>query len=58
MAGFSAAYAKLRKVCTDTASADNGCSPGDLSPRCMPDTLKKWHPAPAASGGQAAWPAK
>jgi hypothetical protein len=59
MAGFSAAYAKLRKVCTDTASADNGCSPGDLSPRCMPDALKKWHPAPAtASGGQAAWPAK
>jgi hypothetical protein len=58
MMGFSAAYAKLRKVCTDTTGAGNGCSPGDLSPRCMPDALKKGYPTPSASGGQAAWPAK
>jgi hypothetical protein len=58
MAGFSAAYAKLRKVCADTAGAGNGCSPGDLSPRCMPDALNQWHPTPSVSGGQAAWPAK
>jgi hypothetical protein len=56
MAGFSAAYAKLRKACSETASADNGCGPGDLSPRCMPDALKDWHPAPPAAGGQTAWP--
>jgi hypothetical protein len=58
MAGFSAAYAKLRKVCTDTTGASNGCGPGDLSPRCMPDALKKWHPIPPASGGQAEWQVK
>jgi hypothetical protein len=57
MAGFSAAYAKLGKVCADTARADNDCSSGDLSPRCMPDAPKRWHPPLAASGGQAASPA-
>src|SRR5262249_10839597 len=56
MAGFSTAYAKLRKVCSETASADNGCSSGDLSPRCMPDALKAWHPTPSAAGGHTAWP--
>jgi hypothetical protein len=55
MVGFSAAYAKLRKVCVDTAGAGNGCSPGDLSPRCMPDALKNWHPT---LPGQVAWPAR
>jgi hypothetical protein len=37
MAGFSAAYARLRKVCSETASADNSCGPGgpgELSPVC------------------------
>jgi hypothetical protein len=58
MAGFSAAYAKLRKVCTDTTRADNGCSPGDASPRCIADALKKRHATPSSPGGQAAWPAK
>jgi hypothetical protein len=59
MAGFSAAYATLRKVCTETTSADKGCSPGELSPRCMPDALKTWHPTPPASSGKAAaWPAQ
>jgi hypothetical protein len=59
MAGFSAAYAKLRKVCGETASADNnGCSPGDLSPRCMPEALKAVHPSPVAAGGQRAWPSQ
>lgn len=57
MAGFSTAYTKLRKVCTETTSADNACSPGELSPRCMPDALKAWHPTPSASSGKVAWPA-
>ncbi len=57
MVGFSAAYSKLRKVCTDTTRADNGCSPGDLSPRCMPDGLKKRHATPSAAGGKSARPA-
>jgi hypothetical protein len=57
MTGFSAAYAKLRKVCGETANAFNGCSPGDLSPHCLPNT-KTWGPAPSASGGQMASPAK
>jgi hypothetical protein len=58
MAGFSAAYTTLRKVCTETTSADKGCSPGELSPRCMPDALKTWHPTSSAAGGEAAWPAQ
>lgn len=58
MAGFSAAYARLRKICNELASADNGCSVGELSPRCMPDALRTWLPTPYAAGGQAAGPAK
>lgn len=58
MAGFSAAYTTLRKVCTETTSAAKGCSPGEPSPRCMPDALKTSHPTPSASGGGAAWPAQ
>jgi hypothetical protein len=59
MVGFSAAYAKLRKVCTDTARADSGCSPGDWSPRCLLDgLLKKWRPTASPPGEQAAGPAK
>jgi hypothetical protein len=53
MAGFSVAYAKLRKMCSDAASADTGCSTGELSPRCMPDALKTVHPVTAG-----VWPAK
>jgi hypothetical protein len=58
MAGFFAAYTKLRKVCTETTHADNGCGPGDLSPRCLPDALKTWHPPLAVSSGPTAWPAQ
>jgi hypothetical protein len=58
MAGFSSAYARLRKVCSETASADNGCSADELSPRCMPEALKTRLPTPSAAGGQVAWPAK
>jgi hypothetical protein len=58
MAGFSSAYARLRKVCSETASADNGCSADELSPRCMPEALKTRLPTPSAAAGQAAWPAK
>lgn len=54
MTGFSAAYAKLQKACSETASVYNGCSPGDPSPRCAPAAMKTARPAPAA----AAWPSK
>ncbi len=57
MAGFSSAYARLRKVCSETASADNGCSADELSPRCLPEALKTL-PTPSAAGGQATWPTK
>ncbi len=52
MTGFSSAFARLRKVCTETASADNGCRSGDLSPRCRPDSTRS-PPASAAAGGAA-----
>ena len=58
MAGFSAAYARLRKVCNETAKADNGCSPGELSSRCIADALRSRPPTPSAAGGQGSWPAK
>jgi hypothetical protein len=58
MAGFSAAYAKLRKACDASSSADNGCGVGDLSPRCMPDALRTWLVMPPTSGGQTAWPSR
>jgi hypothetical protein len=58
MAGFSAAYTRLRKVCSETASADNGCGAGELSPRCMPDALRTLLPTPSVSGGPATWPPK
>jgi hypothetical protein len=57
MAGFSTAYAKLRKVCDETASVYNACSPGDTSPRCTPASMKPGPPASATAGGQAAGPA-
>jgi hypothetical protein len=34
MAGFSSAYAKLSKVCTETASAYDACDPAVPSSRC------------------------
>jgi hypothetical protein len=55
MAGFSAAYVKLRKACNETASAANACG-AEMSPRCMPEALQTWHATPTA-GGQA-WPAR
>jgi hypothetical protein len=59
MAGFSAAYAKLRKACDGSSGADSGCGVGDLSPRCMPEALRTWPPAmPPTAGGQAAWPSR
>jgi len=58
MAGFSAAYAKLRKACDESSSLDNGCVVGDLSPRCMPDALKTWPATPSTAGGQTAWPSR
>jgi hypothetical protein len=54
-AGFSAAYAKLRKACDESASAGNACG-AEISPRCMPEALQTWHTTPTASG-PAAWPA-
>jgi hypothetical protein len=58
MAGFSAAYAKLRKACDASSSLDSGCGVGDLSPRCMPDALRTWPITPPAAGGQTAWPSR
>jgi hypothetical protein len=58
MAGFSAAYAKLRKACDASSSPDNGCGVGDLSPRCMPDALRTWPVMPPTAGGQTAWPSR
>jgi hypothetical protein len=57
MAGFSAAYAKLRKAC-DGSSGLNGCGVGDLSPRCMPDALKTWRAIPSTNSGQTASPSR
>jgi hypothetical protein len=58
MAGFSAAYAKLRKACDESSSPDSGCGVGDLSPRCMPDALRTWPVIPPTAGGQAAAPSR
>jgi len=58
MAGFSAAYAKLRKACDEPSSVDSGCAAGDLSPRCMSEALKTWLAVPSAASGQAAWPSR
>jgi hypothetical protein len=58
MAGFSAAYAKLRKACDESSSLDNGCGVGDLSARCMPDALRTWPVMPPTAGGQTAWPSR
>ena len=58
MAGFSAAYAKLRKACDESSSVDSGCSVGDLSPRCMPEALRTWPAMPSTAGGQTAWPSR
>jgi hypothetical protein len=38
MTGFSSAYAKLRKVCAETASADNSCSPANCPRAAFPPT--------------------
>jgi hypothetical protein len=58
MAGFSAAYAKLRKACDESSSLDSGCGVGDLSPRCMPDALRTWPIMPPTAGGQAPAPSR
>jgi hypothetical protein len=58
MAGFSAAYAKLRKACDASSNPDNGCSVGDVSPRCMPDALRTWPAMPPTAGGQTPWPSR
>jgi hypothetical protein len=58
MAGFSAAYAKLRKSCDDSSSVERGCSVGDLSPRCMPDALKSWRAMPSTPYGETASPSR
>src|SRR5215831_18327199 len=58
MAGFSAAYARLRKACDDSSSVASGCGAGDLSPRCMPEVLKTWPTIPSTAGGQAASPSR
>src|SRR5262249_1113095 len=49
MAGFSAAYAKLRKACEASSSLDNGCGVGDLSPGCLPETLRAWPAMPSTA---------
>jgi hypothetical protein len=54
MAGFSIAYAKLRKACDAQASASSGCA-AELSQRCMPDAAQNW-PVPSPAGGDVAWP--
>jgi hypothetical protein len=54
MAGYSTAYAKLRKACDAQVSASRGCG-AELSQRCMPEAAQNWRvPSPAA--GEAAWP--
>jgi hypothetical protein len=59
MAGFSAAYAKLRKACDGSLSLDSGCGVGDLSPqRCMPDALRTWPVIAPTAGGQAPAPSR
>jgi hypothetical protein len=58
MAGFSAAYAKLRKACDASSSPDNGCGAGDLSARCMPDALRTGPVMPPTAGGQTASPSR
>ena len=55
MSGFSAAYARLRKACDALWSVDDGCGVGDLSARCLPETLKTWPALPSTAGKQA-WP--
>jgi hypothetical protein len=54
MAGFSAAYAKLRKACDDQASAHNACG-AEMSLRCMPEAIQTWRAAPSSPAGPA-WP--
>jgi hypothetical protein len=54
MAGFSAAYAKLRKACDDQTSARNACG-AELSARCMPEAIQTWRGAPSSAAGPA-WP--
>jgi hypothetical protein len=58
MAGFTAAYAKLRKVCDESSGGDGGCGSGNLSPRCMPEALRTLPATPPTPGGQAAWPSR
>jgi hypothetical protein len=61
MAGFSAAYAKLRKACDDQVSASNVCG-AEMSPRCMPEAIQTWHATPSnatpSSAGGQTWPAR
>jgi hypothetical protein len=58
MAGFSAAYAKLRKACDKSSDADGACGAGDLSPRCTPEALRTWPAIPSTAGGQTASPSR
>jgi hypothetical protein len=58
MAGFSVAYAKLRKVCDELSGVDRGCGDGNLSPRCMPEALRTLPATPSTAGGQTAWPSR
>jgi hypothetical protein len=57
MAGFSVAYAKLRKACDESVSTGNACG-AEMSPRCMPEAMQNLHAVPSAAAGPAAWPAK
>jgi hypothetical protein len=57
MAGFSAAYAKLRKACDEPASTGNACG-AEMSPRCMPEGFQNLHAVPSAAAGPAALPAR
>jgi hypothetical protein len=51
MAGFSAAYAKLRDACDKISAGNRGCDAADLSPRCVAGPLKTSPAIPSVGGG-------
>ena len=58
LGGFSAAYTKLRQACEDARRGSDGCSAGDLSPRCAPGALRAAPAMPSAAGLPPPWPSR
>jgi hypothetical protein len=50
MDGYSAAYAKFRKACDQSAGHENRCEAGDLSPRCMAESMRTSPAVPSIAG--------